>query len=235
MSELCEWLHGQLERLPLVSYPFEIQSLPRNGIYFFYERGERWGHGRNRSRIVRIGTSRQGNFRNRIGEHFLLDVSKMNFDKERPAPHERSIFRKNIGRALLNKNSDSYLHVWNMDFTTRQNRETRAHLRDIRKEKEIEEEVTRILRRNFSFRFIIVDEQAQRMGTRGLESSLIGTLAICRLCQPSKAWLGLHSPKREIRESGLWLVQHLRSDVIDRHEKRDILAAIAKGRKWLER
>lgn len=227
MSELCKWLHEQLERLPLVSYPFEMQSLPRNGIYFFYERGELWGHGGDRSRIVRIGTSRQGNFRSRIGEHFLVDASKMNFDKKRPAPHERSIFRKNIGRALLNKKSDNYLRVWEMDFTSRQSRGMRAHLRDIRKEKEVEEEVTRILRNNFSFRFIIVDELVQRMGTRGLESSLIGTVASCSLCQPSRAWLGLHSPKKEIREGGLWLVQHLKADVIDGYDKRTVRSAIS--------
>ena len=31
---------------------------------------------------------------------------------------DRSIFRKNIGRAILNKNNDSFLEIWNLDFTT---------------------------------------------------------------------------------------------------------------------
>lgn len=112
MSELCKWLHEQLERLPIIRFPFELEKLPENGIYFFYEDGEVWGHGGNNTRIVRIGTHRGKNFRSRINEHFLLDESKMNFDKSKPKPSDRSIFRKNIGRALLNKHSDDYLEVW---------------------------------------------------------------------------------------------------------------------------
>lgn len=40
MSELCKWLHEQLEQLPLVKFPFRLEQLPGNGIYFFYEEGE---------------------------------------------------------------------------------------------------------------------------------------------------------------------------------------------------
>jgi len=103
MSELCRWLHEQLEQLP------------ENWIYFFYEDGEIWGHGGYKQRIVRIGTHKDGNFISRIKEHFLFDESKMNFDTTKPAPHERSIFRKNIGRALLNKEKDEYLKIWEID------------------------------------------------------------------------------------------------------------------------
>jgi hypothetical protein len=39
----------------------------------------------------------------RISGHFLLNESKMNFTQTNPKPLDRSIFRKNIGRALLNK------------------------------------------------------------------------------------------------------------------------------------
>ena len=45
MSERCKWLHEQLEQLPLIRYPFNPNDLPENGIYFFYEEGETWGHG----------------------------------------------------------------------------------------------------------------------------------------------------------------------------------------------
>lgn len=86
--------------------PVRSQKLPKNGIYFFYEEGEFWGHGDRRLRIVRVGTHKSNNFRNRIAEHFLLREHKMNFDRNKPKPSDRSIFRKNIGRALLNKNND---------------------------------------------------------------------------------------------------------------------------------
>ena len=52
-------------------------------------------------RIVRIGTHRgDNNLYNRLKEHFINENK------------DRSIFRKNIGRALLNKNQDSYLEIW---------------------------------------------------------------------------------------------------------------------------
>jgi len=227
MSELCKWLHEELKQLPFIKFPFEINQLPMNGIYFFYEDGETWGHGGYRQRIVRIGTHKDGNFRSRIKEHFLLNESRMNFDANRYAPHERSIFRKNIGRALLNKENDKYLNTWDIDFTTRASREKYGYLRDIQKEKYIESEVTGILRNNFSFRYIQIEGQSKRMGANGLESSLIGTVAHCSLCKPSGNWLGQYSPKKQIKRSGLWLVQHLESPPISSTEKKLIKDTIA--------
>jgi len=226
MSELCKWQHEQLEQLSFSNFPFKLEQLPKNGIYFFYEQGEIWGHGGNKPRIVRIGTHRDGNFRNRIAEHYLFNETKMNFDKYRSKPSDRSIFRKNIGRALLKKRKDDYLQVWNRDFIKRDNRTKFGHLRDIKKEKEIESEITRILRKSFSFRFIELDSQTERMGKSGLESSLIGTLAHCKLCNPSNNWLGNFSPKNKIRESGLWLVQHLKVQGINEKDKKIVLDAI---------
>ena len=226
MSELCKWLHEQLEQLPLFRFPFKLEQLPRNGIYFFYEQGEIWGHGGSHLRIVRIGTHRDGNFRSRIAEHFLLDESKMNFGRDKSKPSDRSIFRKNIGKALLNQRKDNYLQVWEIDYTYKKHREKFGHLRDINKEKEVESEITRILRGKFSFRSIELHGQAERMGTRGLESSLIGTIARCKLCRPSKNWLGNYSPKKKIREGRLWLVQHLKANGMNEKDKKTTFDAI---------
>lgn len=205
----------------MVRYPFRLEWLPKSGIYFFYEKGEIWGHGGVKPRIVRIGThSGEGNFRSRIGEHFLLDESRMNFDKDKPKPSDRSIFRKNIGRALLNRNGDPYLQVWEKDFTPRRNKELFSHLRDIEKEKAVEAEITRILRENFTFRFITLENPSEVRRIKELERALIGTVAGCGLCRPSDQWLGRHSPKQKIRESGLWLEQHLKaSPITEEHQK----------------
>jgi hypothetical protein len=233
MSKLCKCLHEQFEQLPLVKFPFNLEQLPENGIYLLYEDGEIWGHGGSNPRIVRIGTHKDGNFRSRIKEHFLLDESKMNFDASKPAPHERSIFRKNIGRALLNRAKDDYLKIWEIDFTTKRNREEYGYLRNIQKEGKVESEITGILRKGFSFRFIIADDQMERMGAKGLEGSLIGTVAHCKLCRPSSNWLGSHPPKKQIKESGLWLVQHLEADEINEDNKKTILNAITKTKEWI--
>ena len=121
MSETCKWLHEQLELLPVFKYPFDLKLLPKNGVYFFYEEGENSDHGDgiSRPRIVRIGTHKENNFRSRISEHFLLNESKMKFTQINPKPSDRSIFRKNIGRALLSKQKDfDYLKIWEIDFTS---------------------------------------------------------------------------------------------------------------------
>ena len=152
----------------------------------------------------------------------------MNFGKDNPKPSDRSIFRKNIGRALLNQRKDKYLQIWEIDFIKRENRKMFGRSRNIEKEREIESKITRILRERFSLRFIELGSQTERIGKRGLESSLIGTIAHCRLCKPSKNWLGNYSPKKKIRESGLWLVQHLKANGINKKDKKIILDAIRK-------
>jgi len=87
------------------SYPFELDKIPQNGIYFLFEKGE-IAHGYRR--IVRVGThTGENQLRNRLSQHFFNENK------------DRSIFRKNVGRAILSKNCDPYLSVWELDFTTR--------------------------------------------------------------------------------------------------------------------
>lgn len=227
---LCDWLHEALDVLPRISFPFDRNALPTNGIYFFYENGESCSHSQGTPRIVRVGTHRDGNFQFRIAEHFLLDERKMMFTKDQPAPHDRSIFRKHIGRALLNRARDPYLSVWDTDFTPRSARDACGHLRDINKEMEVERQVTQIIRERFSFRFTAIADQTNRMGSQGLERALIGTLAGCGRCSPSRDWLGQHSPNQQIRTSGLWLIQHLRAAVLTSKQIQLINAAISDSR-----
>jgi hypothetical protein len=226
---LCDWLHQSLDALPLFSYPFDVATLPDNGVYFFYENEERCGHQEEKSRIVRVGTHRDGNFRSRIAQHFLLDERKMVFTEDQPRPHDRSIFRKHIGGALLNKTRDPYLSVWEPNLTPRKTRDSKRHLRDISKEMAIEREVTQILRQKFSFRFIEIADEMQRMGDQGLERALIGTLASCRQCNPSNGWLGRYSPDVRICKSGLWLIHFLKAAPISSAQTDIITAAIERS------
>lgn len=138
--------------------------------------------------------------------------------------------RKNIGRALLNKDNDSYLKIWNINFVKREKRECYGFMRNIDKERELEEKITRIIKERFSFRFIVLDDQMER---NRLKSALIGTLAHCGLCRPSENWLGKYSPVSKIRESGLWLTQHLNAEPISERDKEVILDAIRKTRELL--
>ncbi len=231
MSNECSWLHEKLELLPLFKFPFNLKELPNNGIYFFYERNEDAMHippnlddglEKTSQRIVRIGTHKKDNFRSRISEHFLLNESIMNFSYTKPKPTDRSIFRKNIGRAHLNKQNDDYLEIWNIDFTLKHNRRLRSCKRDIEKEKEVEQNITKIIRENFSFKFIELEGEKERIGTIGLESKLIGTVAKCKVCSPTDQWLGKFSPIQKIRDGKLWLTQLLQSPIINEIDKKMI-------------
>jgi len=219
-TSLCKWLHENLEGRPLIRYSHNFEDLPENGIYFFYEKGESWGHDDSeKQRIVRVGTHRNGNFRSRISQHFLLKEPEIKLKVDQLAPKDRSIFRKNLGRALLSMNKSSYLSTWEIDFTSRYAKDNFTHLRDIDFESKIENEISVFLRENFSFKFIKVESQSERIGSTGLESSLIGTLSHCRVCLSSPNWLGRYSPVKKIRESGLWQVQHLNDNPISDSEK----------------
>jgi hypothetical protein len=85
---------------------------------------------------------------------------------------EAFFFRKNIGRALLNKNNDYYLKIWNIDYTSKENRLKGNLMRYIEKERQIESEITKILRARFSLRYIVLEEQEIRIGEQGLESQV---------------------------------------------------------------
>jgi len=235
MSEHCKWLHEQLEQLPLFKYRFDENCLPLNGIYFFYEKGEIWEHGGGKQRIVRIGTANNCNFRQRIKEHYLLNNSKMNFNQNKPKPSDRSIFRKNIGRAILNKKGDNYIEIWEIDFIKKENRIEHGNERDIQKEKNIETEITNMIKNRFSFRFIIIDNQIIRKGCKELEGLFIGTVAGCESCKPSDNWLGKNSPVGKIRNSGLWQVQCLKANRINENNKNIIANFIIDTKNWLER
>ena len=248
-SELCRWIHEKLESLSLIKFPFfDLDKLPDNGIYFFYEEGENSTHinydyddnvhtdnnnsisTNTKARIVRIGTHMEGSFSSRISEHFLLNeaAKMMNFTISNPKPSDRSIFRKNIGRALLNKENDYYQKIWEIDFKTRENCNNYGIMRNIQKEKEIESAITKILREKFSFRFIPLEAQGQekRIERSGIEGKLIGTIASCNLCKASDNWLGKYSPIPQIRNGKLWLSQHLNSPGLSKQEKDDLENAI---------
>ena len=211
MSQICKNVHRLFMKLQRYRFPFEERSIPQNGIYILFERGET---AHDTDRIVRIGTH--------TGDNQLKSRLKQHFTKENK---DRSIFRKNIGRALLSKANDPFLEQWEWDLTTRANKERYLSLLDTKKQAEVEQEVSRYIRENFSFCVFEVEGKAQRLD---LESKLISTVSLCKECKPSAKWLGLHSPKKKIRESGLWLVNELYKVPLDEIEINKILECLVK-------
>lgn len=192
MSDTCAQLHRILSGLPRFRFPFDEKRIPGNGLYVLYETGES-GHGFDR--IVRVGTHTGDNqLRSRLCQHFLLEHK------------DRSIFRKNIGRALLNQDNDPFIEQWELDLTTRAAKDRHAATIDFSRQSEVEKRVTEYIQRAFSFIVIPVPDKAQRLT---LESRLLSTVSLCRDCGPSKDWLGNGSPKERIRQGGLWNVNEL--------------------------
>jgi len=201
MHRLCEKLHIWANALPIFRFPFDLRTLPLNGIYLLFEKGET-AHGT--SRIVRVGTH-TGNdqLRSRLQQHFLVENK------------DRSIFRKNIGRALLNKEQNPFLSDWELDLTSKQAKVKYSGRVDTNRQKAIERRVSDYIQSSFSFAVLRIDDKQQRLR---LESRLISTLSLCEKCQPSKVWLGLFSPKEKIRDSGLWLVNELYRQALSSEE-----------------
>lgn len=201
MSKLCNELHIILNKLPRYSFPLEKDKIFKNGIYVLFEK-EEYAH--NVDRIVRIGTHNgDNNLYNRLKEHFINENK------------DRSIFRKNIGRAILNKNNDAYLDIWEIDFQERKNKELYGNKLDDNKQKGIEKKITKYIQKNLSFCLIEIPDRENRLY---FESKLISTISLCDECKSSKKWLGNYSPKEKIAKSGLWLVNELYKEPFTKNE-----------------
>jgi hypothetical protein len=132
--------------------------------------------------------------RSRLEQHYMKENK------------DRSIFRKNIGRALLNRDHDTFLELWDLDLTTHAAKQTYSALIDSENLKRVEGQVTEYIQRHFQFAVIEVREKEERLQ---LESKMISTVSWCEECRPSSGWLGLFSPKEKIRSGGLWIVNEL--------------------------
>ena len=201
IESVCDYVHKLLRKLPRYNFPFDDQQIPKNGIYVLFENGES-GHGGNR--IVRIGThTGQNQLRSRLRQHFIQENK------------DRSIFRKNIGRCLLNRSKDPFLADWNLDLTTRANRDKYSARIDHKKQLRVENRVTKYMQENFEFAVFEVPEKDQRLL---IESRLISVVSRCKQCKPSSNWVGLDSPVAKIRESGLWQVMELYKEAFSETE-----------------
>lgn len=59
-----------------------------------------------------------GKLRGRLKEHFQINNK------------DRSIFRKTIGRSILNIRKEPYLKIWDLDITSKKNKEKHGYLLD---------------------------------------------------------------------------------------------------------
>lgn len=195
-------LHRLFSSLPLYDWR-TIDAIPfENGIYIVFEKGETW---KGRNRIVRVGThTSPGRLKQRLKDHFVREN------------HIGSIFRKNIGKAMLNRDRDAYLPIWTLD-TSKPPHIGKANWD---KEAEIERRVSAYMREAFTFCVFRVEDTTERLR---LEEAIIATLSQEEGFKASSGWLGNFSPEREIRRSGMWLKQGLDAKPLTESEMRRLM------------
>lgn len=170
-TNLCMAVHELFNKMPRMNYKM-IDKIPfDNGIYVMFDNGQKYGKF---DRIVGIGT--------------------YTWDKN------GNIFRKNIGKALLNKSHDPYLDIFTLDTSNEINRNK------VDKEKQIESSVSDYLRENISFTCFPVSKEEDRLRYK---EAIISLLNNSNDFFPDKSWLGKFSPVGKICKSGLWLSQGL--------------------------
>lgn len=198
----CEQLHryfNTLERFDWTS----IRKVPsENGVYIVFEKGEQYG---GMDRVVRVGThNAQGRLKNRLKDHFIRENK------------DSSAFRKNVGKAILNKREDPYLHAWGIKTSMARNMD----IFDSEIQGSIEREVSAYIRENCNFAVLQVVDAEERLR---YEKGIIAALNRDTCFGPSDQWLGRFSPELEIKESGLWLKDGLTSEPLSEDELMSIL------------
>lgn len=201
MPDLCSKLHHLMSEGQRFDFSKGYETIPLNGIYIMFERGE-FAH--DSDRIVRIGAH--------TGDNQLKSRMYQHFENENK---DRSIFRKNIGRCFLNKNNHPYAKTWELDTTAKEKRELYASLIDKELESIIEKQISQYIQSNFSFCLFEIPSKKERLY---FEARIIGTVSMCSQCVPSPTWLGLYSPIEKIKKSGLWQVMELYKESLSAEE-----------------
>ena len=175
---------------------------PDRGVYFFFEPGESRSDFGTNPRVVRIGThaltsSSRTSLWNRLSQHRGVAATG-------GGNHRGSIFRLIMGEALMVRDSRYSVTSWGKGASASS---------DIRAtEIELEKKVSNVIR-GMPFLWLEVDDPPGRNSLRGhIESNSIALLSNYNrtvIDPPSNDWLGLHSPRTKIRESGLWNQNHV--------------------------
>ena len=213
MNNYCSEIHKLINQMTKYDFCFSDNDIPKNGIYILFENNE-FSHGVDR--IVRVGTH--------TGENQLLSRIKQHFLNKNK---DRSIFRKNIGRAMLNKEKDNFINLWEIDMTSKNNRTLFKDKIDFDYQKKIENRVTEYIKNNLSFCVFEVENKNNRLT---LESRIISSISHCNECKGSQGWLGNYSPKEKIRKSGLWLVNELYKESLSKSQYEELSLLIKSSR-----
>lgn len=171
-TEACKRLHESLDAAPVLA------KWPANGLYFFRENGETWGHGVAAfDRITRCGShTSPGRLQARAKEH-------------RTQNSNGSAVVKHVGSALARRNDPAALCAHWGAAGSRHCERCAELVRDSR------------LYLNENIAVIIVGVQRDWMRA---ETIAIGILSHCEACHRTEHWLGRHALNQIISSGHLW-------------------------------
>lgn len=176
---------------------------PKRGVYFFFNNNEFRTNESGQLRVVRIGTHAVGRgskstLWNRLRSH--------KGTKKGTGNHRGSIFRLHVGRAVMRRDDPK----WQMPTWGRGS----SASRQIRQGEEALERAVSAYIGVLPFLWLEVDDEPGPTSHRAyIERNAIILLAgpdgQSPLDKPSSGWLGNHSDRAKIRESGLWNLDHI--------------------------
>jgi hypothetical protein len=174
---------------------------PQRGVYFFREPGEQRSDTGEGPRIVRVGThALKENSATSLWKRLSQHKGQANTGG---GHHRGSIFRLIVGAALIHRDGLD-CPTWGKDNTAR------ADVRTA--ELTLEHAVSQILG-DMTFLWLPVLDEAGPDSRRGyIERNAIALLSNSGkpiLDPPSPRWLGLHSDRARVRNSGLWNQNHV--------------------------
>jgi len=168
---------------------------PERGVYFFFEPGEVRSD-LSTPRVVRVGThavsrGARTTLWSRLRAHRGTNAGRGN--------HRASVFRRHVGDALIRRSGRrEEFPFWGKGSSAPRHRASEAPL-----EKLVSDNIRRM-----SVLWLTVTDDAGPASNRAyLERNAISVLTAAD--PPSVNWLGNHSIRQKIRESGLWNIDHL--------------------------
>lgn len=184
---------------------------PDRGVYFFLEPGET-RESTDQLRVTRVGThavseGSSTSLWDRLKQHYGTGSGSSNHPHG--GAHRGSVYRKRVGEAIIEKHD---LHDDYPDWDNRWSSIDRERS-EVRDEEYILERRVSTYIREQPFLWVNLDDEPSADSDRSyLEQNVIALLSNFdrQAVDPrGDGWLGRYSQSREIRESGLWNVNHV--------------------------
>jgi hypothetical protein len=184
------------------------QDWPDRGVYFFFGRDEHRDTG-GQHRLTRIGTHAVSagsgtSLWNRLRTHRGANSGTYGGGGN----HRGSVFRKRVGEALIERHDlhEEYPY-WGEGSSADRDRRLDEH--------DLEQRVSDYIR-DLPFLWISVDDEPGPESDRAYVErnaiALVSNFEKDALDRRDGDWVGRESPRQEIRDSGLWNINHVEAD-----------------------